>query len=220
MATHRPLDPESRGRHLLLRVIAPPIAICLAAMASSPVVARGALPSSERAALSLALALSLSHLAAQRVPAGTQLAPPPRGGSAPIAVKDLPTVAEKDVQPAAPKLGVAESIPVAQAQSGDRVSPTGDSGAGSGATHQGGPNGPDDRNLGNGGPTGGTTPAPSGASGATQNSIEGSGGPAGASGVYGSGDKNGGGEGGASNSDSGSGSESNGGNQRSPAPQQ
>jgi hypothetical protein len=107
---------------------------------------------------------------------------------------------------------------VAQAEGGN-VPPTGDSGAGSGATHQGGPNGPDDRNLGNGGPTGGTTPAPSGAEGALQNSTEGSGGPAGSSGVYGPGG-NESGQGGASGDKSGSGSESNSSNQRSPAPQQ
>jgi hypothetical protein len=185
----------SVGKRQWLRVVAPPLVVGLAAMASSPAVARGALASSERAALGLAFALSLPHIAAQKSP--------PRNESPVVAVKDSPS---------AGKAEAAGSVPVAQAQGGNQVPPTGDSGAGSGATHQGGPNGPDDRNLGNGGPTGGTTPAPSGAEGALQNSTEGSGGPAGTSGTYS--------PGGASGDTSGSGSESNGSNQRSPAPQQ
>lgn len=177
----RPSLPGVAWRRLgrpLRWTLLPSLAACLLAP-SVPAAARTALPA-ERALLGLALALSLSHIAAHN--AAAQGAP---------------------AAPAGDAVGGA----VIQAQSEAPVPPTGDSGAGSrGPVGQGGPNGPDDRNLGSGGPVGGTEPAPSGA---VQDSGQGSG----AVGSSGAGDR-----GKSSGDESGSGSESNGGNQRSPAP--
>lgn len=190
MSEHRrdPLRTKT-GRPLLLAwAMLPSLAACLLAASPSPAAAES-LPS-ERALLGLALAVSLSHAGSQN-----------QANSMPGATQ---TEAGPQTEP---------SVDVSQ--SGAPVPGTGDSGAGSRApTAQGGPNGPDDRNAGSGGPVGGTTPAPSGAGqGSGDRTSPGSTStlgtaPAGSIPPKSSGD------------DSGSGSESNGSNQRSPSPQQ
>jgi len=135
---------------------------------------------SDRALLGLAIALSLPHAAAEH--AVTQ-----RTASAPLLAQSEP--------------GGQSGPAIDRRPGGAPVPGTGDSGAGARTPPmQGGPNGPDDRNAGSGGPTGGTSPPDQ--RGGTLGT-----GPAGSS-PKSSGD------------DSGSGSESNGGNQRGPAPQQ
>jgi hypothetical protein len=169
------------------------------------VAARGALPSSERAALNLAIALSLSH--------GAQAA---AGSPAPKAIEHM-VGGGSGMELVQERLGMpSDRDPRATAQSAPTNSPP-----------NGPPSGPDDRNLGSGGPTGGTVP-PTGDTmnpsdrggaegpGAQGSSAAGSSG-SGQSGSGGESDSGGSGNGGA-NQNSGSGSGSNSTHQRSPAP--
>jgi hypothetical protein len=163
-----------RRVRVLRWALLPSLAVCLVAAPTLPAMGRSALPT-ERALLSMAIALSLAH-AAQNAAARN--------------VED-------------PAADLKDKVQVVQ------ESPPGSPAADPRATAPGGPNGPDDRNLGSGGAVGGTVPAPPGA---VQDNQQGSGGATGSSGSSDS-PMPGAGE-------SGSGSEGNDANPPSPAPQQ
>jgi hypothetical protein len=128
-----------RRRKLLRWAVLPSMAAGLVVVSSFPVAAQGHLPS-ERAALGLALAvLSMHQFTAQQ---------PSQGGTARhVMARSASPHRSGDSGDIVLMQGIQES----QAEAPPR------------ATAPSGPNGPDDRNLGSGGPTGGTSPAPPGA---------------------------------------------------------
>lgn len=131
-----------RHPHWFHWAVLPAMAVGLVAASSLPATAQGQLPS-ERAALGLALAVLSMHQFAAQHPA------PQRAAARHVVARNALPDQGGDPAGGMTKPGIQESQ--ADAPSQPR------------ATAPNGPNGPDDRNLGSGGPTGGTSASPPGA---------------------------------------------------------